>query len=47
MVSVGSIFNFPCGRPHGADPPSVRMHPPEPDPHRVDVINVWPLWRTS
>jgi len=30
MTSVDSIFNFLCGRPHGAGPPSPR--PPEPEP---------------
>ena|SRR6218665_1977720 len=33
MTSVDSNFNFLCGRPHGARPPSpVHMRPPEPDP---------------
>src|SRR6218665_3212163 len=46
MTSVDSNFNFLCGRPHEAGPPSpVHMRPPEPDPLplRVDVINVWSL----
>src|SRR6218665_1281329 len=48
MTSVDSNFNFLCGRPHGAGPPSpVHMRPPEPNPLplplRVDVINGWPL----
>jgi len=30
FLSEGS--NFPCGRPRGADPSSVRMRPPEPHP---------------
>src|SRR6218665_1697929 len=45
MTPVDSNFNFLCGRPHGAGPPSpVHMRPPEPDPLplRVDVINGWP-----
>src|SRR6218665_1422768 len=45
MMSVGSNFNFLCGRPHGAGTPSPgHMRPPEPDPLplRVDVINGWP-----
>ena len=44
-MSVDSNFNFLCGRPHVAWPPSpVYMRPPEPDPPtlRVDVINGWP-----
>src|SRR6218665_2951887 len=46
MTSVDSYFNFLCGRPHGAgSPPPVHMHPPDPDPLRVDIINGWPLWR--
>src|SRR6218665_3318198 len=33
MSSVDSNFNFLCGRPHGAGPPSpVHMRPPQPDP---------------
>jgi len=45
MTSADSNFNFLCGRPHGAWPPSpVHMRPPEPLPLRVDVINGWPLW---
>src|SRR6218665_1794969 len=33
MTSVDSNFNFLCGRPHGAGPPSpVHMRPPDPDP---------------
>jgi len=46
MTSVGSNFNFLCGRPHGAGPP-----PPSTCVHlnlthiplRVDVINGCPL----
>src|SRR6218665_2362312 len=46
MTSVDSNFNFLCGLPHGAGPPSpVHMRPPEPDPSLlcVDVINGWPI----
>ena len=45
MTSVDSNFNFLCGRPHGAGPPSpAHMRPPEPDPLllRVGVINGCP-----
>src|SRR6218665_3345006 len=44
MTSVDSNFNFLCGHPHGAGPPSpVHMRSPESDPLRVDIINGWPL----
>ena len=44
MTSVDSNFNFLCGRPHGAGPPSTCVHLSlTPSPLRVDVINGWPL----
>ena len=46
MTSVDSNFNFLCGRPHGAGPPSPStcVHQSlTPSPLRVDVINGWPL----
>src|SRR6218665_1334880 len=45
MTSVDSNFNFLCGRPHGAGPPSPStcVHLSlTPSPLRVDVINGWP-----
>ena len=44
MTSVDSNFNFLCGRPHVAGPPSTCVHLSlTPAPLRVDVINGWPL----
>jgi len=43
MTSVDSNFNFCVDVHMGLDLPYVHMHPPEPDPLRVDVINGWPL----
>jgi len=47
MMSVDSNFNFLCGLPHGAGPPSspsTCVHLSlTPSPLRVDVINGWPL----
>src|SRR6218665_67221 len=44
MTSMDSIILIFCVEVHtGLDPPTpVHMHPPEPDPLRVDVINGWP-----
>src|SRR6218665_2531647 len=43
MTSVDSNFNFLCGRPHGAGPPSTCVHMGLTLPLRVDVINGCPL----